>query len=185
MRNGGTTYPGLRRNLNPELAELSDSQIEALFRGRNLDAESLEGFFDDLGKFASGVGKELGKAASSVGKAVVAAAPTVLPLAGQVVGTAFGGPIGGAIGGSLGSLAGGAIGTATGQRPGAPAPGMGLLGGLMPMLGGSPAAGQLLQTIVRPETMQALMSMFMGPAGRPNIPVGPAKTPVPLGAVPM
>jgi hypothetical protein len=40
----------------------------------------------------------------------------------------------------------------------------------------------LLQTITRPETLQALMSMFMGPLGKPNIPVGPAKTPVPVGA---
>lgn len=155
----GTIYPNIRENINPDYAKLSDQKIEALLEYQNIDAESMEGFFNDLGKFAA-----------SAGKAVVSAAPSILPVAGSIVGTAFGGPVGAAIGGQLGSLAGGAIGAATGQRPAGPAPGA----------PGSPAAGQLLQTIVRPETLQALMSMFMGPMGRPNIPV--KGTPVPAGA---
>jgi hypothetical protein len=164
-----TSYPRIREHLNSDYARLPDQKIESILGRQNIDAESLEGFFDDLGKVAS-----------SVGKAVVSAAPAVLPVAGRVVGTMFGGPVGGAIGGSLGSLAGGAIGAATGQRPSAPGllsqiPGV---GGIL----GSPAAGQLLQTVLRPETMQALMSMALGPMGRPNVPVGPARTPVPLGA---
>jgi hypothetical protein len=173
MRNGQpeTAYPKIRGSLSQNLSELSDSQIEAVFKRQNIDAESLEGFFDDLGKIAS-----------SVGTAVVKAAPTVLPIAGQVVGTAFGGPLGAALGGQLGSIAGGAIGAATGQRPAAGGAAPGPLGAVASLLGGSPAAGQLLQTITRPETMQALMSMFMGPMGKPNIPVGPAQTPVPVGA---
>jgi hypothetical protein len=48
------------------------------------------------------------------------------------------------------------------------------------MPGGSPAAGQLLQTMFRPETLQALISMLIGQAGRQNIPVG--NTQVPVGA---
>jgi hypothetical protein len=101
-----TQYPTLRESLHPELAELSDQRIEAVLRSQNLDAEAMEGFFDDLGKFASNAGKTLLKAA-----------PSVLPVAGQVLGTAFGGPIGASLGGTLGSLAGGAIGSATGQKP--------------------------------------------------------------------
>jgi hypothetical protein len=50
------------------------------------------------------------------------------------------------------------------------------------MAGAQPAAAQLLQTIFRPEVLQALIAMLMGQAGRQNIPVGPANTPVPLGA---
>ena len=43
---------------------------------------------------------------------------------------------------------------------------------------GSPAAGQLLQTITRPETLQALASMAMGATGRTDIPIGGSSVPV-------
>jgi hypothetical protein len=46
-----------------------------------------------------------------------------------------------------------------------------------PVSGGSPAAAQLLQTILRPETLQALMAMLMGQAGRQNIPIGNTQVP--------
>jgi len=172
-------YESLRENISPELAHLSDAQLENLFERYGVDAEAMEGFFSDLGKFAS-----------SAGKAVLQAAPSILPLAGTVVGTAFGGPIGAKLGGSLGSLAGQAVGSATGQK-GAGGGGLGGLlsgglgsllggGGLSSLMGGSPAAGQLLQTIAKPETMKALASMAMGPMGTPNIPVG--GTSVPVGA---
>lgn len=158
-----TDFPKLRRHLSSELAESSDQRIEAVLKSRNIDAEAMEGFLSDLGKFAS-----------SAGQTLLKAAPSILPVAGQVVGTAFGGPVGAAIGGQLGSLAGGALGAATGQRPGAP--GLPGIGSLL----GSPAAGQLLQTMFKPQTMQALMSMALGPLGKPNVPV--AGTPVPVGA---
>jgi hypothetical protein len=132
----------------------------------------MEGFFDDLGKFAS-----------SAGQAVLKAAPAILPVAGTIVGTAVGGPVGAQLGGSLGSLAGKAVGAATGQ-PSAGGGGGGLggliSGGLGSLLGGSPAAGQLLQTITKPETVQALSSMAMGALGKPNVSVG--GTSVPVGA---
>src|SRR5205823_6020826 len=67
-----------------------------------------------------------------------------------------------------GQLTGRAIGGSTSQ-PSAPAS--------LPQM---PAAGRLLQTITRPETMQALTSMLFGQLGRPNVQVGP--TPVPVGA---
>jgi hypothetical protein len=146
-------YENLREAINPQLAALSDRKLEAAMERANIDAESAENWLSTLG---------------SIGQAV-------LPVAGKVVGSFFGGPaLGGAIGGAVGSLAGGALGSLTGQKPSAP------MGGGAPAPGGSGAAGQLMQTIARPETMQALMSMFMGQMGRPNVQVG--STPVPVGA---
>jgi hypothetical protein len=52
-----------------------------------------------------------------------------------------------------------------------------LAGGLGSLLGGSPAASQLLQTITKPETLQALSSMAMGALGKPSISVGGAQVP--------
>jgi hypothetical protein len=51
-------------------------------------------------------------------------------------------------------------------------------GGLGSLLGGSPAASQLLQTITKPETIQALGSMAMGAMGKPNVSVGGSSVPV-------
>jgi hypothetical protein len=167
----GTKYPNLKQHLHGDYAEFSDRNIESLLRGRNMDAEAMEGFFDDLGKFAS-----------SAGKTILKAAPAILPVAGGVIGTAFGGPVGAMLGQKLGSLAGGAIGSATGQ----PAPpggggGMGgLLGGLGGLLGGggSSAAGQLLQAFLKPQTLQAVSSMALGALGKPNVSVGGTQVPV-------
>jgi hypothetical protein len=166
-----TAYENLRDNINPQFAELSDEQLETLMERSGANAEMMEGFFDDLGKFAS-----------SAGQAVLKAAPAILPVAGSIVGTAFGGPIGAQLGGSLGSLAGKAVGAATGQPSVGGGGGLGGLvtGGLGSLLGGSPAAGQLLQTITKPETVQALTSMAMGAMGKPNVSVG--GTSVPVGA---
>jgi hypothetical protein len=180
MQAKNTQYENLRENLAPGFAQLSDAQLDAIFESHGMDAEAMEGFFDDLGKFAAGAGK-----------AVLKAAPSILPVAGTIVGTAFGGPLGASLGGSLGSLAGKAVGAATGQ-PAAGGGGGGLgsllggsggIGGLLSgaagsLLGGSPAAGQLLQTITKPETMQALTSMAMGAMGKPNVQVGGASVPV-------
>jgi hypothetical protein len=165
-----TDYPNLRESIHPNYRNLPDARIESLLESHDMDAEAMEGFFGSLAKFASGAGQ-----------AVLKAAPSILPLAGQVVGTAFGGPVGSAIGGSLGSLAGRAVGAASGQKPSGSAAGLGgLLGGLGGLLGGSSSAGKLLQTVLKPETMQALASMAMGPLGKPNVSVG--GTPVPIGA---
>ena len=49
---GRTNYPNLRQHLNADFAELSDPRIESLLRSRNMDAEAMEGFFDESGKFA-------------------------------------------------------------------------------------------------------------------------------------
>ena len=121
-----TDYANLRNNLAAQYAEMSDERIEEAFARAGMDAEAMEGFFDDLGKFAANTGKTLLKAA-----------PSILPTVGTIAGTAFGGPLGAQIGGTLGSLAGNALGAASTG-------------------GGSAAAGQLLQTIAKPETLQDL-----------------------------
>jgi len=184
-----TEYANLRENIASQYAELSDEQLEVAFERNGMDAAAMEGFFDDLGKFAS-----------SAGKAVLKAAPSILPVAGTIVGTAFGGPIGAQLGGTLGGLAGKAVGAATGQPSAGGGGGLGGLlggsggiggllggsggigglvsGGLGSLLGGSPAASQLLQTITKPETIQALGSMAMGAMGKPNVSVGGASVPV-------
>jgi hypothetical protein len=172
-----TEYDNLRENIAPHLANLSDAQLEALMARNGMDAEAMEGFFDTLKSFAS-----------SAGKAVLSAAPSILPVAGTVLGTAIGGPVGAQLGGTLGSLAGKAVGAATGQPAPAGGGGAGGIGGIISGVagsllgggGGSPAAGQLLQTITKPETLQALGSMAMGALGRPNVQVG--GTSVPVGA---
>jgi len=201
-----TRFSNLRENVSPELASLSDQRLSEALAANNIDAEAMEGFFDDLGRFAA------------------RAAPAILPIAGRVAGGLIGGPVGSAIGGSLGSLAGGAITSATGgarrpvptrmpprrpMRPPAPTivapmpiapppmvapPPMAAPPPEMPpMVGtadpssppapidpgaGSTAANQLLQTITRPETLAALASMAMGSSGRTDIPVGGASIPV-------
>src|SRR5262245_50778714 len=150
-------YEHLREALNPELAGLPAEHLEAVLESHAIDAEAMEGWLSTLG---------------SIGKAV-------LPAVGGIAGTLIGGPAGAAIGSKLGSLAGGALGGLTGSpHPPAPAPGFAPQPAAM---GSSPAAGQLLQTMTRPETLQALMSMFLGPQlGRQNVSVG--ATPVPVGA---
>jgi hypothetical protein len=167
-----TEYENLRGNIAPHLANLSDAQLQAVLARNGMDAEAMEGFFDTLTKFAS-----------SAGKAVLSAAPSILPVAGAVVGTAIGGPVGTQLGGTLGSLAGKALGAATGQP--AAGNGGGIGGALSSVAGGllggsSPAAGQLLQTITKPETLQALGSMAMGALGKRDVQVG--GTSVPVGA---
>jgi len=159
MPTARTRFPNLREHLNADYESLSDSRLEAALARQSIDAESAEGFFDNLGK------------------TLLSVAPSILPVAGTVLGTAFGGPVGASIGGALGRFAGSAIGGATQQPSGGapPAP-----GGMPPPVGGSPAAGQLLQTIARPETLNALMSMLLGSAGKPNVDVG--ATAVPVGA---
>lgn len=179
-----SNYPSLREYLDPDYARLSDRRIESLMQSQGMDAEAMEGFFDDLKKVAT-----------SVGQVALKAAPSVIGVAAPLIGTAFGGPVGGMIGSSLGSLAGGALASATGQK--APAGGAGggigqLLGGLTgggggggiaQLLGGltgggSPAAGNLLQNLLKPQTIQALGTMALGGLGKDTVPVGGQNVPV-------
>jgi len=161
-----TGYVEVRKVLHTPYRNLSDNQIERMMESYNVNAEDMENFLSTLG---------------NIGRSVVNALPQVLPAALPLVGTVLGGPVGGMIG----SVAGQALGSAiAGGRPAAaggpaqaqpaaapPVPGPAVLPG------GSPAAGQLLQTLFRPETLQALIAMLMGQAGRQNIPVGNTQVP--------
>jgi hypothetical protein len=163
-------YPALREYLDPDYARLSDRRIEVLMESQGMDAEAMEGWFDDVKKVAS-----------SVGQVALKAAPSVIGVAAPLLGTAFGGPIGGMIGSSLGSLAGGALASATGQKQ--PAGGGGVGGGIGQLLGGltgggSPSAGNLLQNLLKPQTIQALGTMALGGLGKDTIPVGGQNVPV-------
>ena len=170
-------YPNLREVLAAEYADLSAEDVEVLLAREGISAEDAEDFWGTL---------------KSVGGSVAKALPSVLPVAGTVVGTAFGGPVGAALGGTLGKLAGGAIGSAAGgHSPARGAGPAGALGGLASIAtgflsgaAGGGAAGQLLGLLQRPELQKALMSMLLGNAGRPNVPVGPPGNamPVPVGA---
>jgi hypothetical protein len=178
-------YEQLRGVLSPELASLPPRQLEAALERYNIDAESMEGWMSALGGIAK----------------------VALPIVGGLAGTFVGGPAGAALGSKLGQWAGGAIGglTGGGAPPAAPAGGatppiapqgpmtsfppggvapfnpQTLFGGGAPSGPGSTAAGQLAQTLLRPETMQAMMSMFLGPQlGKSSITVG--STPVPTAA---
>jgi hypothetical protein len=171
-----SSYAEIREILASEYRDLPDESIEALVQ-QSFGSASAE----DIESFLSGLKK--------VGKVVTKALPTVLPVVGTVAGTAFGGPVGAALGGTLGKLAGGAVqGATAGRKPRLPKPAAlakKALAGAKAVAGavapaGSPAAAQLLGVLNRPEILQSLMAMIMGPAGRPNVPVG--GNPVPVGA---
>ena len=162
----GSDYQGLRQVLAPPYRNWEAEDIEALFESYNLSAEDMEGFFDTL---------------KDIGKAVVSAAPSILPFAGTAVGSLFGGPLGGAVGSALGQAAGGAISQATAPRPQtspSAAPGMQIPRVPQSPPGAAPTASQLMQTMFRPEMIQALVSMLLGQLGRPNVTVGSTSVPV-------
>jgi hypothetical protein len=154
-------YEEVRQILGTPYRNLSDRQIESLMERYDVNAEDVENFLSTLG---------------NIGRSVVNVLPAALPL----VGTALGGPVGGMLGGVAGQALGSALGggrTGAGpQQPALPA-GAPSAAPAAAMPGGSPAAGQLLQTIFRPETLQALFAMLMGQAGRQNIPVGNTQVP--------
>ena len=153
-------YEEIRKVLAPNL---SSEQIELMIESYNLNAEDMENFLSTLG---------------NIGRNVVRALPQVLPAALPLVGTVIGGPIGGMVGGAAGRALGSVLGPRQQQPAGAQLPPPAAAGpGVSLPPGASPAAAQLLQTLFQPQTLQALVSMLMGQAGRQNIPVGNAQVP--------
>lgn len=173
------SYPELRNVLASPYRAWPGEDIEALLAAEGLDAEDLE--------FSL---RSLKRGLQSVGRVAAGA----LPVVGSVVGTALGGPVGTMIGGAAGRIAGQALGTAVsggGSAAAGRAAGQAALGAVqgalgrrevpLPAIGGaSPAMGQLLQMLARPETQRALIAMLLGQAGRRSVPVG--GTPVPVSA---
>jgi hypothetical protein len=57
------------------------------------------------------------------------------------------------------------------------------VGALTSLFGGTSAAGQLQSLLQRPETQRALAALNLGPLGRPSIPTGSGRTPIPVTAI--
>ena len=157
-------YGEVRKVLAAPYRNMSSEQIERMMESYNVNAEDMESFLSTLG---------------NIGRSVVSALPQILPAALPLVGTAIGGPVGGAIGGMAGQFLGSALGP---HQPGSARPPAGGAPVPAPMPGGSPAAGQLLQTLFQPQVLQGLVSMLLGQAGRQNIPVGHTQVPAPAFA---
>lgn len=182
-------YPHLREALAPRYADQSPEAIEALVEhtwGPDVSAADLESLLEfDLGGALSSIGRTVANVASQAAPVLARAAPGALQ--GAMSGAALGpwGALGGALLGGVGSALQGPAPSGAARPPGPsmpslPLPGAGGIG--LPLGGGSPAAGQLLGLLGRPEVLQALTAMMMGPAGRSSIPVGPGNTSVPIGA---
>lgn len=181
-------YPHLREALDDRFASLPPEEIEQLVAevfGPRVEAEDVENVFASIGRALGGLGSTIGNVVSQAAPYVARALPGAAT--GAATGAALGplGALGGALIGGLGSLLGGPGGAPAGPAPPAaapaPAPARPAVSPVAAITSG-PAAGQLLSAIARPETLQALMAMLMGQAGRPTVPVGPQGTPVGLGA---
>lgn len=192
-----TFYPNLRDMLDERFAELPDEQFEAAFEsafGEHVTPAEYEEFF-------GGLSKALGSVVNTVAPVIKSAAPGVL--SGLAAGSAFGpiGAIGGALlggvgsalskqggtAGGVGNVIGGVVNTAgalTGRSPLGPG---GVAGaatsGLSALLGqrGGPATNALRSVLGSPQLAQALAALFAG--RNPQLPVGPAQTPVPASAL--
>ena len=197
-------YPELRELLAPEYAELPPERLEAVL-GHALgggSVEDMESFWSSVRDFSRAAGGVLQKALPVV--ATVAGTALGGPVGGAIggaAGQALSGALGGALSGPdrgrgqrvLSGLAGGALQGVSGALGGGggalgralPGPFGAIAGAVAPALGGlagggSPSAAQLARTITRPETLQALLAMALGGAGRSQVPVG--GTPVPVSA---
>jgi hypothetical protein len=179
-RYSSDTFEEVRAILSPEFDAFSDEQIEIMLESSGVSAEEFESLLKSL--------KRIGQAALPIVRKVA-------PIAGGAVGSLVAPGIGTAIGAQLGGMAGQALGnvpqpgrrqTRTRRRRRAPA-------GRTPQRApagrtsrvarpqGSPAAVQLMQTMFRPEVLQALMSSIMGGAGNSRTQVG--RTSVPVGSI--
>jgi hypothetical protein len=189
--NTPTAYPHLREMLDPRIAALSDSEIEALFEtafGEGVTPAEYEEFFGSLGRAVSNVAQQVAPIAST---AVSGA------MRGAASGAALGpwGMLGGALAGGTGAALqrhgpsgargiGGAISSVVGTAGQLAGPG-GITSNLLGMgaqaLGSrSPAAAQLLGVLGHPATRQAIASLAGG--RNPGIPAGAAGLPVPASA---
>lgn len=185
-RFGGGRFANLRHVLSTDYNELADDEVEQV-----LDSVWGEGAAEDLESFWG----QVQKIGSTAGGYLKNAAPGMIQ--GATAGAALGpwGMVGGALAGGTASVVQQATAPKGARSPipsgalpaGIPGIPGGHTAGHAPQLppvphpNGSPAAGQLLQLLARPEIVQALMSMAMGPAGRPSVRVG--DTPVPVGGI--
>jgi hypothetical protein len=140
------------------------------------------------GAAAGGTGAALSKYGKGTARDIGGALRGVTGVAGQF---SPAGRLGGAVGPAISGLAGGggrgaasaAVSTLGGLLGGGTGGASTALSALTSLFGGSGAIGQLLSLLQRPETMQALAALNLGPAGRRTVPVGSAQTPVPATAI--
>ena len=182
----------------PAVAEIGGGALKGALAGAALGpigmigGAALGGAGAGLSKFGKGTAKDIGGVLGGVtgiagqfsplGRIGAAAGSAISGLAGpggikNAAGAALG-ALGSAVGGAGGGKALGALGGLLGGSKG----GAGL-GALTSLFGGGNATTQLLSLLQRPETMQALGALSLGPAGRRSIPVGAAQTPVPASAI--
>jgi hypothetical protein len=148
-----TRYSNLRPFLAPAYRSLPDRTIERVVASQGLEAGAVEDIWDDIGNFVA----------------------SALPTIGGAVGSVIAPGAGTAIGSTLGSLAGGALHSAIGpgQQPARPQ-----FGTATPTAASSQqSAAQLLQLLMRPEFMQALIQMLLGAAGNSTVSVPTAPRP--------
>lgn len=99
-------FPLLRKSLDAEYAELSESGLDALVQqiyGPEATAEAVEGFFGDIGRGLSGAARGVGRFAQTAAPALARALPSVAQ--GASGGAAFG-PWGALIGAGAGLTSG-------------------------------------------------------------------------------
>jgi len=165
-----TDYPAVRRVMGPERDVLSDDALEDMLASTFPDHEPGE-----IEDFMSTVQRVARDAAPIVQRVAPAMAQ------GATSGAAVGGPWGALIGGVGGGAA--SLLTAPGVVTPPPAPAPPPQAPAVPAAppGGGPAsaaaAAQLLTLLSRPETMQALLALLMGSAGRSTVTVGQRRVP--------
>lgn len=190
-------YPALRECLAPQYADVSAEALDEYMDERfgpgaaALADDYVEGFFDDVGRAFRKAAPVIGSVASGAARGALSGSALGLP---GIIGGAVLGGTGSALsrhgrGGTLRGI-GQALNTGT-QIAGAFSPAGRAGGGLGAALGalggqrgaGGSAASRLMSLLQRPELRQALTALSLGPAGRANVPVGAARTPVPTTAI--
>lgn len=184
-------YTSVRESLSTEYASLPDETIESLIESLypGADPEDVENLFKSL--------KNAGKAVAKIGQkalpGMIQGATTGMALGpwGALAGGLAGGALSAASGGGKGRRGGGMLGSAGrmlgGIAKNVPRGALAAIGKQVPGLGavaglaGSPAAAQLLSMLNQPAVGQALRSLAMGGAGKPNVNVGGMS--IPNGAI--
>jgi len=198
-------FPLFRASLAPEYAGAEVSELDRIAQaiyGSEATAESVEGFFGDIGRGFRSAAGAVGNFAKKAAPMVVNALPAIA--SGAAGGAALGpwGALAGAVAGGAGSILsqtknptaraiGGGLTTATNLastiRGGGPAGAMGALGSLgggamrgvrLPHAGrGGGSANALMGLLGRPELLQSVLGGALGQFGRQSVPVGGQQIP--------
>jgi hypothetical protein len=138
------------------------------YNGYALHKPEEGGIFGSIWKGIKKVGKSIGKFVKGAVKTVVPIARKLLPMAGSVVGTAFGGPIGTMVGGMAGKLGGGLLGSLTGgggRKRALPSRSRGVVGQTMMMRrAGFPSGsyGYQRQPLQTTDLLRSIMALLRG-----------------------